>query len=181
MARFSQIEDELSEVIERAKRLVDSTEPRLFTVRPQLSAWSASECIAHLSISTEQFLPPLRAAIEDAAITPQDIDAIYASANGSVRGDALEAQALHALFGDAHPPVVATKGVFGEYSAGGGLQLAAALLAVEEQVVHASVGFEAGEIAVNRETRNAPLRYVLVNSLSAGGGVVSAVIARDDA
>lgn len=66
MARFSQIEDELSEVIERAKRLVDSTEPRLFTVRPQLSAWSASECIAHLSISTEQFLPPLRAAIEDA-------------------------------------------------------------------------------------------------------------------
>jgi 3-oxoacyl-[acyl-carrier-protein] synthase II len=123
----------------------------------------------------------MRAAIEDAAITPQDIDAIYASANGSVRGDALEAHALHALFGEALPPVVATKGVFGEYSAGGGLQLAAALLALEEQVLHASVGFESGVIAANRETRNAPLRYVLVNSLSAGGGIVSAVIARDEA
>lgn len=66
MDRFSDIEAELNDAIDRARRLVDSTEPRLFTVRPNLSAWSASECLAHLSISTEQFLPMLRSSIEDA-------------------------------------------------------------------------------------------------------------------
>ena len=66
MDRFADIEVELNEVIDRTRRLVESTEPRLFTVRPNLSAWSASECIAHLSISTEQFLPVLRSSIEDA-------------------------------------------------------------------------------------------------------------------
>jgi hypothetical protein len=63
---YAEILNELNDATDRARRLVDSTEPRLFTVRPQLSAWSASECIAHLSISTEQFLPVLRTAIEDA-------------------------------------------------------------------------------------------------------------------
>lgn len=66
MDRFADLEAELNDVIDRTRRLVDSTEPRLFTVRPNLSAWSASECIAHLSISSEQFLPVLRSAIEDA-------------------------------------------------------------------------------------------------------------------
>ncbi len=66
MDRFADLEAELNDAIDRARRLVDSTEPRLFTVRPNLSAWSASECIAHLSISSDQFLPVLRSAIEDA-------------------------------------------------------------------------------------------------------------------
>ena len=63
---YDDLERELTDAAERAKRLVDSTEPRHFTVRPHLSAWSASECIAHLSISTEMFLPVLKTAIEKA-------------------------------------------------------------------------------------------------------------------
>ena len=57
---------ELDEVTGRARRLVDTTEPRLFTVRPDLTRWSASECIAHLSISTSEFLPVLEKALADA-------------------------------------------------------------------------------------------------------------------
>ena len=60
------VERELEEATVRARKLVDSTEPRLFTVRPNLSSWSAAECIAHLSMSTEQFLPVLDAALADA-------------------------------------------------------------------------------------------------------------------
>lgn len=60
------VEQELNDVIARARKLVDATEPRLFTVRPHPSSWSASECIAHLNISTEMFLPVLREAVEDA-------------------------------------------------------------------------------------------------------------------
>lgn len=122
----------------------------------------------------------MRAALYDAELAVEDIDAVYASANGSRRGDALEQAALEALFGAKLPHIVATKGIFGEYAAGGALQLAAALLAIDEQQVHASVGFEEGTLPVTRETRSAGLRHVLVNSLSAGGGIVCAVVSREE-
>ncbi|HUP45571.1 MAG TPA: DinB family protein [Thermoanaerobaculia bacterium] len=66
MSALGEVEQELNEATQRAQRLVESTEPRLFTVRPQLSAWSAAECLAHLSISSEMFIPVLRDAIETA-------------------------------------------------------------------------------------------------------------------
>jgi len=66
MDPLASVEQELNDITARARKLVDSTEPRLFTVRPDLSSWSASECIAHLNISTEMFLPVLQASLEDA-------------------------------------------------------------------------------------------------------------------
>jgi 3-oxoacyl-[acyl-carrier-protein] synthase II len=124
----------------------------------------------------------MRAAIDDAELTVNDIDAIYASANGTKRGDRVEYRAIQQLFGDAMPPVVATKGYFGEYAAAGALQLVAALIALDEQSLHASIGFDAGDddmhIDVIRERRAIPLRNVLVNSVSAGGGIVCAVVSR---
>ncbi len=65
MDAFDDIEQELNETTQRARRLIDTTEPRLFTVRPHPSSWSAAECLAHLSLASESFLPVLRNAIED--------------------------------------------------------------------------------------------------------------------
>jgi 3-oxoacyl-[acyl-carrier-protein] synthase II len=96
----------------------------------------------------------MRAAIDDAELAPADIDAIYASANGSRKGDALEQRAIETLFGARAPDVIATKQIFGEYAAGGALQIAAALVALDE----------------------GKHRNVLVNALSAGGGIVCAVL-----
>ena len=59
------VEKELNEATRRAWTLVQSTDGRLFTVRPTAMSWSAAECLAHLSISTEMFLPVLRKAIDD--------------------------------------------------------------------------------------------------------------------
>lgn len=97
----------------------------------------------------------MKAAMDDAEIDA--VDATYVSENGSKRGDELERRALEAMFGGSMPPLVATKQIFGEYAAGGALPLIAALLAVEE---------------------TPELRHVLVNSISAGGGVVCAVVSR---
>ncbi|MEA2162011.1 MAG: 3-oxoacyl-[acyl-carrier-protein] synthase [Thermoanaerobaculia bacterium] len=125
----------------------------------------------------------MRAAIDDAALHVSDIDAIYASANGTKRGDRVEARAIEMVFGDAVPPVVATKGYFGEYAAGGGFQLAAALLAMRDQKLHASYGFsecdEEFHFAPTREARAADLKHILINSVSAGGGIVCAVLSRE--
>lgn len=125
----------------------------------------------------------MRAAIDDAEIAIGDIDAVYASANGSVRGDAVEGRAIEALFGERIPHVVATKGIFGEYAAGGALQLVAAVLAIDEQALHPSAGFESGDFRFTptRERRPCALRHVLVNSVSAGGGIVCAVLSKEAA
>lgn len=97
----------------------------------------------------------MRGAMDDAEV--RKVDAVFVSANGSRRGDELERRALEELFGDIE--TVPTKQVFGEYAAGGALQVIAALIALDEG------------------------RYdnVLVNSLSAGGGIVCAVLSREDA
>jgi len=127
----------------------------------------------------------MRGAMDDAGLTMQDIDAIYASANSTRRMDRVEYCAIQELFGAGAPPVVATKGFFGEYAAGGALPLVAALLAIDEQALHASCGFNEGDpemrVEVVRERRPANLRNVLVNSISAGGGIVSAVVSREAA
>ncbi len=124
----------------------------------------------------------MRAAIDDGEIAMSEIDAIYASANSTRKADRLEYRAIQSLFGEHLPPVVATKGYFGEYAAGGALQFAAAVLALRDQTLHASPGFERGDeemrIEVNRASRPAALRHVLVNSVSAGGGMVSAVVSK---
>jgi len=63
---LEEVETELSEATSRAWQLVRSTDGRVFTVRPTPRDWSAAECIAHLSLSTEQFLPVLQKAIDEA-------------------------------------------------------------------------------------------------------------------
>lgn len=66
MDTIEDVEKELSEATQRAWTLVQSTDGRLFTVRPNASSWSAAECISHLSISSEMFLPVLQKALDDA-------------------------------------------------------------------------------------------------------------------
>lgn len=134
--------------------------------------------------SPDALVTAMRAAIHDAELSTGDIDAVYAAANSTRRADHAEAQALRMLFGENVPPVVATKGYFGEYAASCAAQLAASLLAVDEQKLYASAGFESPDpaigVTVNRESRAAELRHVLVNSVSAGGGIISAVVSREE-
>ena len=94
----------------------------------------------------------MRNAIDDAELHVADIDAVFVSANGVKRADDVEAKAIAQLFGERMPRLVAAKQVFGEYAAAGALQLVAALR----------------EAAGN----------ILINSISAGGGIVCAVVTR---
>ena len=66
MDPIEDVERELNEATKRAWTLVHSTDGRLFTVRPTNASWSAAECIAHLSISTQMFLPVLQTAFDEA-------------------------------------------------------------------------------------------------------------------
>lgn len=111
--------------------------------------------ISDWGTDADRVVTAMDAALADAGI--DQVDAIFASANGSRRGDELERRAIAQRFGDAR--IVTTKQIFGEYAAGGALQIVAALLALDE----------------------GRYDHVLVNSLSAGGGIVCAVLSREGA
>lgn len=140
--------------------------------------------ISDWGVGHERVAAAILSAIADAGLMAADIDAVFASANSSVRGDRVEFRALQSVF-DRVPPVVTTKAAFGEYAGGGALQLAAAVLAIRDQRLYASRGFAEGEpemtFAPEPATRDARLEHVLVTSLSAGGGVVAAVLSRHPA
>jgi hypothetical protein len=63
---LAQVEAEINAATERARSLVMGTEGRLFTVRPDPMRWSAAECLAHLSITTREFIPILRERVDEA-------------------------------------------------------------------------------------------------------------------
>lgn len=125
----------------------------------------------------------MRAALDDAGIAPADVSAIYASANSGVRADRVEAHAIRTMFHNV--PIVATKGIFGEYAGAGSLQLAAALLAVRDQALPKSTGFEQPDpdlgVLATRNSQPATVNHVLINSISAGGGIVCAVVSKEAA
>ena len=138
--------------------------------------------ISDWGVGVDSVMAAMRNAVEDAGLEISEVDAIFASGNGSVKGDRLEGKAIQSLFSDSVPPVVAVKGYFGEYAAAGGLQLVAALLALREQFLPATLGFEQADselhLPIVTAAEDRRLRNVLVNSLSAGGGVVSCILSR---
>jgi 3-oxoacyl-[acyl-carrier-protein] synthase II len=73
-------------------------------------------------------------ALEDARLSPPEIDLVLASANGSIAGDGLEAKALRSFFGKVCPDlcVSSIKAATGELrGAAGAMQVAAAAIAIE--------------------------------------------------
>jgi len=125
----------------------------------------------------------MKAAIDDAGLAPEQIDAIWASANGSVRGDLLEARAIGALFAGAIPSVVAVKSAIGEYAGAGAIHLASVFIAMKHQFTPVTIGFRESldeiKLPVTTKFEERELRHILVNSISAGGGVISAVVSRE--
>lgn len=60
------VEIELEEATNRARVLIETTEGRLFTVRPNQGSWSAAECLGHLTLSSKAFMPVLTSAVSEA-------------------------------------------------------------------------------------------------------------------
>ena len=122
----------------------------------------------------------LRRMLDRTGLAPSDVDLIVSGASGSVAGDALEAGTLHAAWGGTPlPPVLAPKGVTGEY--GGGLT-AAAVLAAAGAEFGPTAGFETFDPDLRVTPHGGgplpPARYVLVSSLAAGGAAAWLVLER---
>lgn len=124
----------------------------------------------------------IAAALTTAGKKPHQIDAAFASANGSVSGDRYEAEALSNIFSDLPLSVTAVKSMLGEsYSAAGSIQAVAAVLALNAGSVPGTYGFEQsdpniGGLRVARQTMPAQLQAVLVNSFGRNGNHASLIV-----
>ncbi|MEU3823939.1 ketosynthase chain-length factor [Streptomyces sp. SID486] len=78
-------------------------------------------------------------ALAEAGLTPSDVSVVFADGAGVPELDRAEADALVRLFGPRGVPVTAPKALTGRLCAGGGpVDVAAALLALRDQVIPAS-------------------------------------------
>jgi act minimal PKS chain-length factor (CLF/KS beta) len=109
----------------------------------------------------------IEGAIEEAGLTPDDIDVVFADAAGVPALDRAEAEAIAAVFGPYGVPVTVPKTMTGRlYSGGAAVDVAAALLAVRDGVIPPTVNVAepAPEYRLDLVTavRAAPVASVLV-------------------
>jgi 3-oxoacyl-[acyl-carrier-protein] synthase II len=121
----------------------------------------------------------MRGALADAHLVPDDVDVVYASANGT-RLDTVEAEALAQVFG-ARPQITAIKGAIGEFGASGAAAVAAALLCGAVGEVPPVVGLcepIAAAATLNLVRHRARTRgpVTMINSFASGGALFSVIV-----
>ncbi len=119
-------------------------------------------------------------ALEEADCAPDAIDAVFASANGTIELDATEAAAIENLFGTAAVNVVSIKGAVGESGATGAASLAAAILCMREGRLPPTLGLVTLDPNCPVDARSVARRArgprALVNSFASGGSNYSVVV-----
>lgn len=120
-------------------------------------------------------------ALEETGIAPDDIGCIIAGANGSRTGDAMEARALHNVFGArlGTIPVSAPKASTGEaMGASGAFCAVAAGLALQRQTAPPTAGFACTESGLRLSSQPQPFQgeYALINAFSCDGNNAALVI-----
>jgi 3-oxoacyl-[acyl-carrier-protein] synthase II len=110
----------------------------------------------------------MRHAMSQTEVNPDQIDVVFASANGDPTGDRLEAKALNGLVPAAS--VAAVKASLGEtHSAAGCFNAAACVLSMLEQTIPATRGSGGGTtlgVPLLNQARPGPVRTGLVNCFS---------------
>jgi 3-oxoacyl-[acyl-carrier-protein] synthase II len=113
----------------------------------------------------------LHGTLDRVSLQPRDVGRVVSGASGSVAGDRLEALTLRAAWnGTPLPPIVAPKGVSGQF--GGGF-LASAVLAAGDAGFGPTGGFSEPDPDLGLRPHEggplAPARLTLVTSLASGG------------
>ncbi len=117
----------------------------------------------------------MQRALDDAGVTPADIDYINAHATSTLQGDAFEADALTQLFGNLHTPVSSTKSMTGhECWMAGSSEIIYSNLMMLNDFVAPNINFEhpdehSQNLNIISKTINRKIDTYLSNSFGFGG------------
>jgi 3-oxoacyl-[acyl-carrier-protein] synthase-1 len=125
----------------------------------------------------------IQLALDDAGLTPNDIDYVNAHATSTPAGDRAELRALKSVFGNGASPLISsTKSQTGHgLSMAGALEAAICCLALSEQLVPVSLNIteldpEAEGLRIVRAPVVAPLKRAISNSSAFGGSNVTLIL-----
>ncbi len=130
----------------------------------------------------------MQLALEDAHVSPAEVDYINAHATSTKLNDASETLAIKRAFGeDAYRiPISATKSMIGHcFGASGAIESVAAVQSIQTGIIHATANYEHKDPEcdldyVPREPRRADVNVVLKNSFGFGGQNACLVFKRFD-
>lgn len=119
----------------------------------------------------------MKKALQDAGLKTQDISYINAHGTSTPLNDKLETQSIKAVFGEQayNIPISSTKSMIGHLlGAAGAVEAIAAIKALEQGVVHPTIGFRHRDPDcdldyITKGARTLPLETVLSNSFGFGG------------
>ena len=119
-------------------------------------------------------------ALEKADIDPSAVAAINAHGTGTIYNDAMELTAFNKIFGDFLPPLHGVKGSLGHcLGAAGGVEIAVACRALQEQQIPGTIGCKNPEAAAQGQISESPQPIsgdYLLCSNSGFGGINATVI-----
>ncbi len=119
----------------------------------------------------------MRWALQDAAVSPEEVDYINAHAASTPLGDATETFGIKGLFGEQayKIPISATKSMVGHsFGSAGALEVLSCVKAIETGIIHPTINYETQDPAcdldyVPNEARYQSANIVLSNSFGLGG------------
>jgi 3-oxoacyl-(acyl-carrier-protein) synthase len=128
----------------------------------------------------------MRLALEDARVDPADVNYVNAHATSTVLGDAVEVEAIKAVFGEHayRMPVNATKSMIGHcLSAAGMVEFVATILQMQYGFVHPTINLDEPEQGLDldfvpHEARPYRIETAMSNSFGFGGLNLSVVVGR---
>lgn len=128
----------------------------------------------------------MRWALQDANITPDDVDYINAHGPSTPLGDAIETQAIKTLFGERayQIPVSSTKSMVGHTFAGAGaIEALACVKSIETGYIHHTINYQTPDPRcdldyVPNRARPHPVNIALSNSFGIGGQNSSLVLGK---
>ena len=131
----------------------------------------------------------MRWALADAGLAPEAVEYINAHGTSTPANDAVETQAIKAVFGEAarRIPISSTKSMIGHaMGASGAIEAVACTLTIERGVIHPTINYEFPDPEcdldyVPNEARRAEVRVARSNSFGLGGQNACLVLRRVEA
>jgi len=172
-------------VLERLDKALD----RGARIYAEVLGYAANSDAFHAAIPDPEGAGAYRAmkwALENAGVTPDEIDYINAHGPGTVVGDPIETKAIKRLFGErAHEvPVSSTKSMIGHALGGGGaIEAVACVKTINTGVIHPTINYEVPDPECDLDyvpnvARKAEVRTTLSNSFGLGGQNACLVLRR---